>query len=1261
MAMPEPYRVELWLTPQKESDSRAFDVGLHDRERTGWPDTGSADLAFEDATTRTFLEAFLSGDAVRESQARAFGCELAKRLFASDALKQAWEAIDKRRGGRPIQLTLTLPAVVGDESHAPAPRVALDDIPFELLADEGVGGFWFRRPGWSLVRTFDGLPTEAYELPKGCRALLAWANPRVLDTNGALAQFPQALFDAHEAAFEQEVRALDMEPRPPLRRATLEALGLTLREAPETPLLALVAHGHPKGGAVVLHATAGSDEGVDVTARSFAKVCRDGGVKVALLWSCHGARRSRQRSSVAAALLHPDTGDLAAVIASHAALVAERTPGFAGPLLRSMMDVACGDLGRAVTEARHTLDEDDLQWAAPVYYARPREGRSVSLAERSERVLAEGAIARAAAGREVEGAPGAKPYFRGREDAIERSLGLLEAHKLVTFTGIAGSGKTALAAEVSRWALAEGKLGLSRAVWVDLATRESAGAVREALALHFGLDASATKDDLALAKALGGLRALVVLDNAEDLLRTDADGLRSLVDTLLRNAPGVRMLVTSRRALGQLPGVEEQVFPVGRLPEGVDLEVFLAVAVERLAREGADEKAVKDLVAALGGHPQSIVLVAGQVGRGFSLRELQARVEAEDPEVIRDANLFDDEVGDDRDAQLRTRRLVSSLNLSFRPLMKAAPRTAEMFAWLGTFPAGLPEALVTEVFGPDAKRHASRLLALNMVERRGPEDRLILPGPVRWYARMRQREVIDGGRRAELLERSVAAMAAWLKMLSTKLGKPGAAAACTVAADDSANIGALAAAIEGASSRQLTYRYVASAFEALAWLALFGGFSREAAVVGERVKREVARADSPSWVAVVSAALGDLYMRTDRLREAEGAYGQALSSFRAVKSRLGEANTLRALGDFNVRTARLEEAERAYEQALSIFRALKEQVGEGNTLKGLGDLYVRTARLKKAEEAYEQVLPIFRAVENWIGEANTLRSLGDMHMRTVQLTEAEKAYEQALPIYRTVENRLGEANTLRSLGDLYERTVRLTEAEKAYGQALPIFRAVNNRVGEANALRSLGDLYVETGRLSEAEGVYEQALLIYRAVEDQTGEAAVHQGRGNLALARDEPIESFKHFRGALRIQNATDDDLGRGGTHGYLARAAMLAGHSERAIALAFRALSILRRSDNRTGQMLAATDLVFALASQNDGAINAAAALAWAFARIIDDPRAKNLEPMIREMGIDPDTVPLNELIEKALATLQPIAERYEQILRDRGEDPYSPLPPQ
>ncbi len=1258
----EPYSVRLELTPVGASQSPVFDVYLEDLQVQGI-ERGEARLDFAEPHWYSFLDHFLRGDVVLHKQALEFGVELATRLVGKDRIKKAWDRALQRRNGRPVRLELVLPSQLPCSGKASG--IALDEIPFELMAS-GEAGFWFRRPGWSLVRTFAGLPAMPYRLPTDSRALLVWANPAVPKDDGSCSTLPQSIFDAHEASFQREAASLGMEVRPPGRRVTRDGLATQLRDGRETQVLALVVHGAPKGGSLVLHAKTEGDEAEYVLPRDLGALCKTGGVRVAFLWACHGARRHALRSSVVLALLEPDHGDLAAVVASHAALVAERTTRFVGPLLRSLRGISEGDLERAVTEARYVaLPEDDVQWAAPVYYARPLHGRSVTLAESIAQSIVEpeGITER----RVVFGAPAARSWFRGREDESKRTLGIVKAHRLVTLTGMPGIGKTALAVEVSQRALEDAALALTQGFWVDLSAKLSAAVLRDDLALLFGISPDRCPSDLALARAINSSQTLVVLDNAEDLLQSDADGLRALIDTLLRHTKGLRMLVTSRRALGHLDGVEEHISHVGRIAPGVDREVFVAVAGERLEAEPRDEATLHSLMLALEGHPQSIVLIAGQVGRGLSLRELKTRVEAEDAEVVREAALLDEELGG-ADSKLRTRRLVSSLNLSFAPLIKTAPRAAEMFVWLAAFPSGLPEVLATQVFGDEAKRWAAQLLAMNLIERRGPDLRWVLPGPVRWYARARRdsqfegRVVLERERRDELLERSVQALAGWLEVLNGKLGKTGSAAACARAQDDGANVIAVAliAQNELPTNRQLISG-LASSFAHYSALANYSGLHSEAVSIGERIFPVFARSQDPASIALVAERLGDLYVRTARLAEAQRFYEQALPIYRDIHERLGEADTLQSLGDLCVRTDRLAEAQQFYEQALPIFRDIHERLGEANTLQSLGDLYVRTARLAEAQQFYEQALPIYRDIQERLGEANTLKSLGALYVLTARLAEAQRFYVQALPIYRDIHSRRGEANTLKSLGDLSVRTDRLAEAQRFYEQALPIYRDIHDRLGEANTLQSLGNLYVRMARLAEAQRFYEQALPIYRDIHDRLGEANTLQGIGSLALANHKAPEAFNWYLASLKIQRTVADRLGQGGTHGYLARAAAQAGRSERALVLAARAFALFLEVNDRFGQMLVASDALSLLDQRNDEGVAPVLVFAWATARLIDDSRSQQYEPIIRELGIDPELVSLEELREQAAADMHATFARYEQILADRNEDPYSPLVPQ
>ncbi|MEW5961709.1 MAG: tetratricopeptide repeat protein, partial [Chloroflexota bacterium] len=81
---------------------------------------------------------------------------------------------------------------------------------------------------------------------------------------------------------------------------------------------------------------------------------------------------------------------------------------------------------------------------------------------------------------------------------------------------------------------------------------------------------------------------------------------------------------------------------------------------------------------------------------------------------------------------------------------------------------------------------------------------------------------------------------------------------------------------------------------------------------------------------------GMWHVRHYSMDEALASYGQALALFRAVGSRLGEANTLQAIGDVQGFKKENDEALASYGQALALFRAVGSRLGEANTLQAIG-------------------------------------------------------------------------------------------------------------------------------------------------------------------------------------------------------------------------------------------------------------------------------------------------------------------------------------
>lgn len=199
----------------------------------------------------------------------------------------------------------------------------------------------------------------------------------------------------------------------------------------------------------------------------------------------------------------------------------------------------------------------------------------------------------------------------GRSEELDHVVALLRRSHLVTITGIDGSGKTRLAVEAARRATARHPDGV---VFIDLSdVSEPTGVVHVvASALRLGLDAGSIEDRIA--EYLSGLDALIVLDGCEQVIVETA----RLVDTLLRTADSLRILVSSHRPL-DVAG--ETVVPLAPLstadggPAG-DLLLGRARALGHAVRTDTGTRAEVDaLCRRVDGLPLAIEVLAGLLDR----------------------------------------------------------------------------------------------------------------------------------------------------------------------------------------------------------------------------------------------------------------------------------------------------------------------------------------------------------------------------------------------------------------------------------------------------------------------------------------------------------------------------------------------------------------------------------------------------------------------------------------------------------------------
>src|SRR5215467_167347 len=153
--------------------------------------------------------------------------------------------------------------------------------------------------------------------------------------------------------------------------------------------------------------------------------------------------------------------------------------------------------------------------------------------------------------------------FVGRREELREVKRLLTTTRLLTLTGSGGAGKTKLAvraaADMSRGFPDGACLVLLDSIRVPLLVTQ---AVFSALGVH---DLSAGLSLSTLTDYLADKRLLLVLDNCEHLL----DACAVLAATLVKECPELRLLATSRQALG-VAGEVRMVVPPMSLPAEED-------------------------------------------------------------------------------------------------------------------------------------------------------------------------------------------------------------------------------------------------------------------------------------------------------------------------------------------------------------------------------------------------------------------------------------------------------------------------------------------------------------------------------------------------------------------------------------------------------------------------------------------------------------------------------------------------------------------
>jgi len=709
--------------------------------------------------------------------------------------------------------------------------------------------------------------------------------------------------------------------------------------------------------------------------------------------------------------------------------------------------------------------------------------------------------------------------FIGRERELDEIKDLFERTRLLTLLGMGGLGKTRLSLQVGADLLDQFPDG----VWfVDLAPIKDPSLVPNAAAQVVGVREESGKAlTQTLCEHVRQRKLLFILDNCEHLVSACA----SLADTLLRGAPDLRIIATSREALHIRGEQTYPVLPLAAPDRNAGVEALLRSDAVQLFVERArlqkpkfslterDAPAVAEICARLDGIPLALELAAARM-RSLSIGEINTRLH----------DRFKLLTGGSRVALERQQTLHALVSWSYDLLQEHEQMLLDRLSvFAGGFDLSAAEAVcgTDPLVSDDVVDLLSSLVekSLVMVEDDDGASRYGLLETIREFAREHLSRrygmlgTIQEFAKERLIDRDdVAATAtrhcnyfldlaktARQKMLGPEQGEW--AARLEIELDNLR--AAITLALAGGVDPVIAVKFEV----ALMNFRIHCGYSTEARGNLRSALKLPGMQEANAARAHALYVGGVLATNQSDYREATKLLTECLEIRRGLGAPRETAATLSTLATLHLQRDEVEQARDCEEEAIGIFRELGDEVGEAIGLQNLGEISVRQADYDNAEQLFEQCLAIARSASHKELESECERNLGELALGAGDLESAQARFSRSLIVCREAGDKRGAAITLWRLGrtdtvagDFDTARERLAEAVRA----LQVF--------EMNA--EVLDCFEDYARVLQIDGRVEDAVIAY---------AATSAAREALALPRSSRRDTERQLDlGAAR------EDLGQ-------------------------------------------------------------------------------------------------------------------------------------
>ncbi len=302
---------------------------------------------------------------------------------------------------------------------------------------------------------------------------------------------------------------------------------------------------------------------------------------------------------------------------------------------------------------------------------------------------------------------------------------------------------------------------------------------------------------------------------------------------------------------------------------------------------------------------------------------------------------------------------------------------------------------------------------------------------------------------------------------------------------------------------------------------------------------------------------GRLYAGAARLLERSGDYlatremaHRALELCAAEKDEVGCVTAHYALGNALWHLGNLADAQTHLKRARALAHRVHLPLIEVESLRALAGIAWRRRDYAQGRAHLEEALRLNVSTPHHV--AALLHNLGVVTIEQGDYSEARKYYTRALALRKAIGDRQGIGMTLTNLGNFYLYLGQYEKAKQHYRQALQLLQEVGDRWSTSLVLGNLGLAYHYLGDDRLAEKYAHQAVHVAQAIGDKSTEATMWMELGHALAGQKRWREASEAYQRSWELQKEAGQKARALESVAGLARVALAQGHTEHALSLA-------------------------------------------------------------------------------------------------------------